>query len=570
MANWITLPSVSTTYSSVTVSVTGGIDLSSVLAGWALIINGVPVEIASGTAADADGNSALTLATPWDGASIANQPAKIQPTGAPFLAGIAALEETNSYAIDVHNALAEIATLDKDVTIKDPTGEEHTFATMPKIAREAAEQRAGLAKDYASTKTVLSDDYETKKAELTEIVNFKPPCPATLDCDFARNIYRVIDDYATGFVETSDYTQILSFTRASSANLTNASGGQTTVGTDVLRRTFDPETGEALGAQIEERRTNLLTNSEFPNGLSDAPFSTGDISLSTMDIGKGATSAIFYGADVTLLAYALKNNYATINGKTYTISVFVEMEDGLPPSFSSAERDSPLNDFAFALGAGSNSPLLYSISHEIGNVYRVSLTKTEASAGTNHGVIRYSTNSGRAFKVTGYQLMIGAFPASYMKTEDLTATREPDNLWRTLGSEFNSSEFTVYIEFSLYDVEQGFQGIISDGTNKAVLYLSSKELRAHDGQNVTVFAANMKPKTMVVAAVSVTKTNVYGAVNGSNAVTGGNNGSLNNINTIALFQHLTNKANGTIKRFALFPRAFEAATLKQLTTQGLD
>lgn len=152
MANWITLPFVSVTNGSTTVSVTGGIDLSSVQSGWALIVNNIPVEIASGTAANASGVSTLTLAMAWDGSPITNQPAKVQPTGAPFLAGIKAMQDTNEYAINVHKTLTEIATLDKDVTITDPTGEEHTFATMPKIAREATEQRTALATDYA-TKT---------------------------------------------------------------------------------------------------------------------------------------------------------------------------------------------------------------------------------------------------------------------------------------------------------------------------------------------------------------------------------------------------------------------------------
>ncbi|WP_111639998.1 pyocin knob domain-containing protein [Marinomonas shanghaiensis] len=155
MANWITLPSVSVTNGSITVSVTGGVDLSSVQSGWALIVNNIPVEIASGTAANGSGVSTLTLAMPWDGSTITNQPAKVQPTGAPFLAGIKAMQDTNEYAISVHKTLAEIATLDKDVTIKDPTGEEHTFATMRKIAREAQEffDAAGTAAGYDVTQS---------------------------------------------------------------------------------------------------------------------------------------------------------------------------------------------------------------------------------------------------------------------------------------------------------------------------------------------------------------------------------------------------------------------------------
>lgn len=149
---WIKLNSVSVANGDITVSVTGSKDLAGVLSGWALIINSNYVEIKSGTSADSGGNSTLTLAEPWDGSTITNQTAKIMPTSAPQLEIAKLLTDTNDYAIVTHKTLEEIATLDKDVTIKDPTGEEHTFATMPKIAREVTEQRTALATDYA-TKT---------------------------------------------------------------------------------------------------------------------------------------------------------------------------------------------------------------------------------------------------------------------------------------------------------------------------------------------------------------------------------------------------------------------------------
>lgn len=168
MATWITLPSVSLTNGSNTVSVTGSIDLSAIKAGWALIISSNYVEIASGTSADTSGNSMLTLALPWDGSAVINQPAKIQPTGAPFLEGIAALEATNEYAIDVHNTLTEIATEDKDVTIKDPTGAEHTFASMLKNARLVKEIIQSGSDELASIVADIKSQLEKQAMSKTE------------------------------------------------------------------------------------------------------------------------------------------------------------------------------------------------------------------------------------------------------------------------------------------------------------------------------------------------------------------------------------------------------------------
>ena len=158
MANWIHLPSVSVTNGSITVSVTGSIDLSSVLAGWALIVNNTPIEIASGTAVGNGGVSTLTLASPWDGGTISNQPAKVQPTGAPFLAGIKAMQDTNEFAIDVHKALEEYAMQDKDVTLTAPSGEAATFASLPKIARVMQEFRDAAGSAYAHDVTESATD----------------------------------------------------------------------------------------------------------------------------------------------------------------------------------------------------------------------------------------------------------------------------------------------------------------------------------------------------------------------------------------------------------------------------
>lgn len=152
MAAWLYLTSVSVTNGSVTVSVAGAHDLSFVEAGWSFDIGTARAEISSGTAPDGSGNSTLTLARPWVGANITGQEAQIVPTSGALRAAIVAMNDTNDYAIVTHKTLTEITTLDKDVTIKDPTGEEHTFATMPKIAREVTEQRTALASDYA-TKT---------------------------------------------------------------------------------------------------------------------------------------------------------------------------------------------------------------------------------------------------------------------------------------------------------------------------------------------------------------------------------------------------------------------------------
>lgn len=152
---WIKLPAVSVANGDIVVSVTGSVDLSSVLSGWALIINGNYVEIKSGTSADGNGNSTLTLAEAWDGSTISNQPAKIMPTSAPALEIAQLMTDTNEFAIAVHNALEEYAMQDKDITLEAPNGETATFASLPKTERvmQAFRDAAGTAYAYDVTES---------------------------------------------------------------------------------------------------------------------------------------------------------------------------------------------------------------------------------------------------------------------------------------------------------------------------------------------------------------------------------------------------------------------------------
>ncbi|MBJ7555378.1 SUMF1/EgtB/PvdO family nonheme iron enzyme [Marinomonas spartinae] len=89
-------------------------------------------------------------------ATVTNQPAAVQPTGAPFLEGIAALRETNEFAAKTHQVLEEMVTQDKDVSITDASGTMHTFASLVKLDREIAAQRSSLANDYADKTASLT------------------------------------------------------------------------------------------------------------------------------------------------------------------------------------------------------------------------------------------------------------------------------------------------------------------------------------------------------------------------------------------------------------------------------
>ncbi|MDQ0013780.1 YD repeat-containing protein [Variovorax boronicumulans] len=155
-----------------------------------------------------------------------------------------------------------------------------------------------------------------------------------------------------------------------------------------------------LATNPQQAGSNLFTQSEFANGVGDAPSRAGAVTATTMT---GFAGAIRLASDPAG-SYAYKS-VSTTSGVTYTLSVIVEMEDGLPPSFGSASVNNVANSFALVLSGYGSNPVKYAIQDLGGGRYRVTATGvTPASPGLSFGVVKYATNDTRAFRVSGYQL----------------------------------------------------------------------------------------------------------------------------------------------------------------------
>lgn len=159
-------------------------------------------------------------------------------------------------------------------------------------------------------------------------------------------------------------------------------------------------------------RYNQFTNSEFPNGVTDAPVRGGLLSVSAIT---GYTSALAFGYDGGVTStFAYKTNFTTAANTAYTLSVVVTMDDGLgPPVFGSATLNSPNNDFYLIIGgSGSGSlPTSYQVTDLGGGRYRVTGSRTTGAADpnpANNGVLKNTGNSSRTFKVTAYDLRLAA------------------------------------------------------------------------------------------------------------------------------------------------------------------
>lgn len=157
---------------------------------------------------------------------------------------------------------------------------------------------------------------------------------------------------------------------------------------------------------------NLLSAPEFAAGLADAPVRAGLLTLSSIS---GYDNAIAFGHDGVAASYAYKQ-YASFSASVaYTLSVIVKMDDGNAPSFSNVGGSASANNsLALVIRGNATTPSLNIVDNLGGGLFRISATDATSAVGVaNIGVVKYTTNDARTFKVTGYKLEVGSTATAY-------------------------------------------------------------------------------------------------------------------------------------------------------------
>ena len=146
--------------------------------------------------------------------------------------------------------------------------------------------------------------------------------------------------------------------------------------------------------------TNLLTESEFRNGLTDAPVRSANITATTLT---GYAGALYYPAGTSGSQYAYKNTFFVVPTRKYLLSADIQMEDLSIPRGGTATNLSNVD----MVGYVSNAPPSAYIGYIPlgGDVYRLFWTAVASTASSSNGIVQGSTNSDKAFKVSAYQLV---------------------------------------------------------------------------------------------------------------------------------------------------------------------
>jgi hypothetical protein len=232
-----------------------------------------------------------------------------------------------------------------------------------------------------------------------------------------------------------NFSDIITFTRASTATFFNSAGVLTSAATNAPRFDYNPSTLAAQGLLIEESRANLFpASNDFSNATYWTVYGTA-VATGAAAIGPdGLTSAsnLAGATDITLSGNNIEETVTVSASTAYEFSVFVKSNGGTTVTLRM--RDST---------GGSTSSSAFTVTS---SWQRISVSRTMAVGATSTRCIIGATNGD--ILIYGAQLEAGAFPTSYIPTTTTALTRAADVASvNTLSPWFNAVASTIYAEY---------------------------------------------------------------------------------------------------------------------------
>jgi len=318
-----------------------------------------------------------------------------------------------------------------------------------------------------------------------------------------------------------------------------------------------------------EQRTNLATNSEgaaatwIVSNVADAgtPIAGFSASLAFGDnsVGRSARKPITH-----------------TSGTTYSISVFVQMDDGLAPVLGLTITS---GDFYLAGDAGGVCTLTPTVANFAGSIYRVSAARTAtSSAGGLFGVVKATTQSARTFKVIGIQVEAAASASSYIPTADAAVIRQPDVLTATsISPWYRQDEGTVLFEgiHTATDAVDRGHYVFNDGTNANRILSTKLTTNLTRGMIVALSSTQMGQSVGAASADAVFRTAMAYKTNNSNYAVNGTLGTTDTSVTVPTITALTlgrDRAISTGGFFMGYARRFDyyRTRFPDATIQGMS
>jgi hypothetical protein len=393
---------------------------------------------------------------------------------------------------------------------------------------------------------------------------------------------------------SKNFSDIITFTRASTATFFDSAGVLTSAAIDAPRLDYNPSTLAAQGLLIEESRTNSIRNNTMVGAVAGTPgtLPTNWTGGTTVDglarevVGTGTENGINYidvrysgtsgtAGNSTLITFDANNFIVAANGQTWTGSIYARLVSGSLTNVTLLTLNVRYNDAAGASLTSQNTAFTPTSSFA-----RVTNTFTAANASTafvNAGLVANFTDSSAVditLRIGLPQLELGAFATSVIPTTTTALTRAADVASvNTLSPWYNATEGTLYAE-SAAIAFNARPATFNDGTASNAIALV--QTASTIGQNV--YVGNVFQGTAGVVGTYTTNTiykqaSAYKLNDAQDAVNGTTNATDTTLNVPTVSQLLIGQgrsgtatmSNSYIRRITYYPRRLSNAELQAIT-----
>ena len=385
-------------------------------------------------------------------------------------------------------------------------------------------------------------------------------------------------------------SSVTAYTATTTAPITNYIPALQTAASGVARFEHNPVTGESLGLEIEEQRTNLLLRSEeFDNASWTKTISTTANTIISPD------GTLTGDRLIEATSSGFKNAFQSISQTaiTYSFTVYVKKaeHDRFLMFAGSPQAQLRINMTNWTVDSANASVVSSSITAVGNGWYRCTMVYTNTTAAsfqTGINLVQIGTTATYNYTGDGYsgiyiwgaQLEAGSFATSYIPTVASQVTRSADAASMT-GTNFSSwyraDEGTLYSDFAS---QSGVNAYVATLTTVAgVRNSGSFILNRTTANGAFVFgrtAAGVNYDTGTTFASGVLAGKIAGAYTTTLAKGAGNGGSVlsSSATNIPQFNFLYigssidfgGNINGTMKKLAFYPKSLTNAELTSLST----
>jgi hypothetical protein len=371
---------------------------------------------------------------------------------------------------------------------------------------------------------------------------------------------------------------LTAYTPTTGSWITNYIPALQTAASGVARFEHNPVTGESLGLEIEEQRTNLLTYSEdYSNAAWNKSNST--VTANTIVAPDGTLTGEKLIANTSLGIHFASQGASVSSGTTYTLSCFIKAGEETTAMLSLSTSPFPRVKFNLSSGA-----IISSASGGTGTItsvgngwYRCTVSFTAPATSIDPTISIRDTDAnwtGNGFGgiyIWGVQLEVGSFATSYIPTVASQVTRVADTVEiqsANISSWYNLASGTFYFDGDTRLASGKYPGLYRMGTGNTDrvigAYCQASQIdifRVGESQSVSGVSSGTQFKT----ASAYSTSSMSSVLNGGTVVTRSvtNSATMPTVLRIGRFDDVM---CGAIRKLAYYPVKLTDAEIDSMTT----